>query len=128
MEELSRARFEPTKKREELLLKAFQDLEITCMTVDNFLQFISGRSGLWYLMDGYVVVLVCHTPTPVPALLAVPNRLEALRDHLVAMFPWSSKPKVKGLAINRFACEFFAVGCTCTPPPTQSRLGDARRD
>ena len=95
MEELSRARFEPTKKREELLLKAFQDLEITCMTVDNFLQFISGRSGLWHLMDGYVVALVCHTPAPAPALVAVPNRLEALRDHLVAMFPGGSKPEVR---------------------------------
>ena len=51
-------------------------------------------------IDSSIVALVCHTPAPAPALVAVPNRLRALRDHLVDMFPGGFKPEVKCLAIG----------------------------
>ena len=57
LETLAAARFELTKQREALLLDAFQQAEIICMTSDGFLQFITRNSALSHLMEGYEVAL-----------------------------------------------------------------------
>ena len=43
---------------EAVLLEAFQQAEMICMTVDGFLQFIAGKSALSHLMEGYLAALV----------------------------------------------------------------------